>query len=222
MMRHMTKFLAAAIAIALSHAPTAPRAMVVDGAVTGGTAHAKGGAFTVLDPATAFRVDKDTHQRFDLYAFDEDQNIIAPALFPVDIGTAPAPGDIVASHYVFFDPRRGSQVGFVDFDADIYGVATSTETMAASDFLANSGVTYLSPNNRGLEAGDDRVWIDPADPRRLWVEWSASSPGDYMRVFTHASPGASQPPIGPCPSIAWPDPEACPDQDRTHHTFFGE
>jgi len=61
--------------------------------------------------------------------------------------------------------------------------------MAATDFLANTSVTYISPGLRGLEWGDI-VWVDEDDPKRLWVSWVASSPGDYIRVFTAKSIGA--------------------------------
>ena len=96
---------------------------------------------------------------------------------------------MVASHYVFFDSLSGIHVGYVDFDAPILGVAAFRDTMKATDFLANTGVTYLSEELRGLEEGD-QVWIDERLPTRLWVYWAGSSPGDYIRVFTERSPGA--------------------------------
>ncbi len=147
--------------------------------------------FDESDPANT--VGYNTFQQSNLYAFDEDQNLLLTADVRVDVGASPKAGEIVASHYVFFDPMWGSrQVGYVDFDATIYGVATSTENLEASDFLANTGVIYFNPGLRGLE-GNDRVWIDPDDPRRLWVEWVAETPGDYVRVFTMESPLAAVP-----------------------------
>ncbi|MCA8880523.1 MAG: hypothetical protein KDA73_11320 [Rhodobacteraceae bacterium] len=162
-------------------------ATVVGGAITGGSA-ARNGEFVKLDPEDAFRVGQDTFQTENLYAFDEDQNITIPAPIEVDIGTGPQTGEVVASHYVFFDPGSGrSQTGYVEFDAPIYGVAAQRGTMADSDYLANTQVTYLSPGARGLEGGD-KVEIDPENPNRLLVNWAASSPGDYVRVFTRRSP----------------------------------
>ena len=84
---------------------------------------------------------------------------------------------------------RSVQVGYVDFDAKILGVAAFQDTMAATDFLANTGVNYISLELRGLEPGD-YVWIDEDIPERLWVYWAGSSPGDYIRVFTEKSAGA--------------------------------
>src|SRR5690606_24020769 len=118
----------------------------------------------------------------------------------VDVGTSPTAGQVVASHYVFFDPGPvQSLTGFVDFDADIFGIITSTGRLAASDFLANTGVTYLNPGSRGLEASQDAVSIDPTNPRRALVDFVASTPGDYIRILTMRSPGAAPSPI-PAPS----------------------
>jgi hypothetical protein len=104
--------------------------------------------------------------------------------------TVPA-GTEVASHYIFFDPGPSTKaLGYVDFDADILAVITSTGTLAASDYLANTGVNYLNPGLRGLEAGDSAT-IDPSRPYRLLIDLTASSPGDYIRVLTAHSPGAA-------------------------------
>lgn len=150
------------------------------------------GRFVKLDPATRFAVGADTFQDINLYAFDEDQNILLEEDIRVDIGPSgriiPA-GTIVASHYVFFDPGFAeAQRGSVSFDSVILGVAAQADTMKATDFLANTDVLYLNPVLRGLE-NSDAVWIDPDDPFRLHVSWVASSPGDYVRVFTSRSPG---------------------------------
>jgi hypothetical protein len=102
----------------------------------------------------------------------------------------------VASHYVFFDPGPvQSQLGYVDFDADILAVITGTANLAASDYLANTGINYLNPAARGLEAGDSAT-IDLLLPYRLNVDWDASTPGDYVRVLTRHSPGATVPDTG--------------------------
>ena len=164
-------------------------AIVIDGKIE--RQHGEG-TFVKLDPAKPFAVGADTFDDDNLYAFDEDQNILLEDPIRVDFGSAgreiPA-GTVVASHYVFFDSIAGIHIGYVDFDAPILGVAAFEETMAATDFLANTSVTYLSPGLRGLERGD-YVWIDPDDPYRLRVFWAGSSPGDYVRVFTKKSVGA--------------------------------
>lgn len=151
------------------------------------------GEFVKLDTEVPFAVGADTFDTDHLYAFDEDQNILLVEPIRVDIGggdlgAIPA-GTVVASHYVFFDSIDGTQYGYVDFDAPILGIAALQESMAATDFLANTSVTYLSLELRGLERGD-QVWIDADDPFRLWVYWAGSSPGDYVRVFTARSAAA--------------------------------
>lgn len=173
-------------------------ATVIGGAVTSGTAKVNGGVFVELDPSTAFSIGNDNFDDNNLYAFNEDQNITITTTINVDIGTNPVAGDIVASHYIGFDPAYSPNagetiMGYVDFDSAIYGVATSTGTLFASDFLANTAVTYLNPTMRGLEPSTDSVWIDALSPNRLWVKFFAHTPGDYVRVFTERSPLAPVP-----------------------------
>ncbi|MDJ0614306.1 MAG: hypothetical protein QNJ29_11575 [Rhizobiaceae bacterium] len=164
-------------------------AVVLDGKILQQTGD---GTFVILDPNNSFSVGFDNFDNDNLYAFNEDQNIVLEAPIRVDLGGTDGfipMGEVVASHYVFFDSAAGIQRGFVEFDAPILGVAAYQDTMAATDFLANNSVTYISPQLRGLEQGD-LIWIDSEIPNRLWVSWSASSPGDYIRVFTRKSFGA--------------------------------
>ncbi|MEW9918179.1 hypothetical protein AB2B41_01070 [Marimonas sp. MJW-29] len=164
-------------------------AVVLEGAIVRQTGN---GQFVILDAGEVFAVGEDNFDDDNLYAFNEDQNIVLDRAIRVDIGAQEGlipEGTTVASHYVFFDAVRGTHLGFVIFDAPILGVAAFQDTMAATDFLANNEVVYLSPELRGLEEGDE-VWIDSDDPNKLWVFWSGSSPGDYIRVFTERSPGA--------------------------------
>ena len=150
------------------------------------------GEFVKLTTDVPFAVGNDNFDTDHLYAFDEDQNITLPHAIRVDIGGENgviAEGTVVASHYVFFDSVDGVQIGHVDFDSPILGIAAFQDTMGATDFLANTSVIYIGTTLRGLEEGDF-VWIDAEDPFRLWVYWAGSSPGDYVRVFTARSPGA--------------------------------
>lgn len=149
------------------------------------------GKFVKLETTTPFAVGFDTFDDDNLYAFDEDQNIVLETPIRVDIGGEQGvigAGTVVASHYVFFDSLSGFHIGFVYFDAPVLGVAALQGTMAATDFLANTDVEYISTELRGLERGD-YVWIDAGDPHKLWVSWAGSSPGDYIRVFTAQSAG---------------------------------
>ena len=167
-------------------------AMVIGGGIERQTGN---GRFVILDPSAGFSVGADTFDTDHLYAFDEDQNILLPAPIRFDVGPGEdgaggviGEGEVVASHYVFFDSIDGAHIGWVDFDAPILGVAAMEPTLKATDFLANTNVIYLSPELRGLEIGD-YVFVDNEEPTRLWVYWAGSSPGDYIRVFTAASPG---------------------------------
>jgi len=167
---------------------------IITGSVTGGSALGAGGTFVELTPPLANpfgppnSVGNDTFQSPNLFGFDEDQNILLAAPLPFDTGGFAAAGTVVASHYVFFDPGPiQTMLGTVDFDSTVLGIISSTGLLFASDFLANTGVNYLNPAARGLEAGD-AVFISGA--QQISFDVSASTPGDYVRVITAFSPGA--------------------------------
>lgn len=185
MMRHL-KLWAVLLGLLL---PGPLAATVLDGRIL---RQSGSGEFVKLGTETSFAVGRDNFNTDHLYAFDEDQNIALKAPIHVDIGgqngVIPA-GHVVASHYVFFDSLDGIHYGYVDFDAPILGIAALPQSLDATDFLANTSVTYLSTDLRGLERGD-QVWVDADNPFRLWVYWAGSSPGDYIRVFTALSPAA--------------------------------
>lgn len=193
-------FLRIAAACAASVALIAPaNATIISGAVTGGQAQSQGGVFEKLtlpfDPPNGAinTVGNNTFQTPNLYGFDEDQNILLGADLSVDGGTISA-GTVVASHYIFFDPNNSTTItGSVTFDSEILGVVSSTGLLAASDFLANTGVTYLNPGLRGLEANTDSYSL--SDAFTIAIAWRASTPGDYIRVLTARSPGAPEVPI---------------------------
>ena len=186
------------LAVSLAALSTVAHATIIGGLVTSGSSP---GTFvyltTPLTTSTPLNtVGNNTFQTSNLYGFDEAQNVlVGPGALSVDelagggSGTIAA-GTQVASHYIFFDPlSTESQTGYVDFDAKILAVITSTGLLSLSDYLANTGVNYLNPAARGLESGDSAT-IDSVLDYRLNVEWTASSPGDYVRVLTEHSPGA--------------------------------
>lgn len=176
-------------------AVTQAGATIIGGSVIGGTAFTGGGIFIKLFPPLANpfgplnSVGNNNFQNNNLYGFDEDQNIVLPGPLNVDVGVSPlALGTTVASHYIFFDPNQGNNmVGTVDFDSDVLAIISSTGNLLASDFLANTGVNYLNPGNRGLEAGDS---VTISGVRQILFDTHASSPGDYVRVLTQFSPTA--------------------------------
>ena len=170
-------------------------ATIISGEVTGGTARTAGGTFVKLSlPLSNLfgppdSVGNNNFQSPDLFGFDEDQNIFLTAPLVTDVGVNPIPaGSTVASHYIFFDPGPTQNIiGTVDFDSDILAVLTDTVDLTNSDFLAATGVNYLDPSLRGLEAGDSVTIIGP---RQIRFATTANSPGDYVRVLTAFSPAA--------------------------------
>jgi len=189
-------------------------ATIVSGSVTGGTSYNLGGIFIKLSvPFTESTPDNtvgnDTFQNQHLYGFDEDQNILLTSNLEVDIladglGGSSGSGTLfegtsVASHYIFFDPNASrTQEGTITFDSNVLAIITSTDNLVASDYLANTGVNYLSPTLRGLENdGTDSVYISGL--QTIAVDWYAGTPGDYIRVLTEFSPGA----VVPVPAAIW-------------------
>lgn len=191
----MTK-LCCAFALLIFSISIPATADIIGGVVAGGTALTAGGTFVKLTVPLSNpfgppdSVGNDNFQSPNLFGFDEDQNILLAAPLTVDVGTSSIPaGTTVASHYIFFDPGPTEHViGTVDFDSEVLGIITSTPALAASDFLANTGVNYLNPTNRGLEPGDS---VTISGPQQILFDTVASSPGDYVRVLTAFSPGAA-------------------------------
>ncbi|MDA0280369.1 MAG: hypothetical protein O3C29_08035 [Proteobacteria bacterium] len=187
---------------------TTAQADVITGGVTGGSALDAGGAFVELSVplgnpfGAANSIGADTFQSPNFYVFNESQNTTTTGSLSFDYGVGEsttgghvggtiAGGTTVASHYVFFDPGPSQSIqAFVQFDAVILGVITATGTLAASDYLANTGVNYLNPGLRGLEGGDKIVSVTGD---AVFVDSSASTPGDYIRVLTAFLPGGAVP-----------------------------
>jgi hypothetical protein len=170
---------------------TAPAA-ILSGEVTGGTTS---GVFIKLSPplpnpfGPPNSVGDDNFNRPNFYGFDEDQNIILAVPLAVDIGSPLLIGRLVSSHYIFFDPGPIERmIGTVNFDGEVLAIVTSTINLANSDFLANTGVNYLNPTNRGLEletVPPDAVTISGL--RQIGFDVTAATPGDYIRVLTAGS-----------------------------------
>ncbi len=178
-------------------------ATIVSGNVTGGTY--SDSTFVILDlpfdppNGPVNTVGKNDFNTHDLYGFNEDQNILLTSDLLVNVGATISAGTMVASHYIFWDPPGDSSstlkkvTGNVVFDSAILGIATSKALLSASDFLANTGVTYLDPNLRGLES-TDHVSINGSNTLQIDLHFEANTPGDYIRVFTAYSPTAAGPP----------------------------
>ena len=162
-------------------------ATIISGSVTTAGAAFVKLAVPLTGSTPANTVGQDNFNSPNLFGFDESQNTTLTANLTPNIGAMLLSGTTVASHYVFFDPVSGSVNGTVNFDADILAILTSTGTLGLTDYLANTGVNYLNPGLRGLEAGD---LVSITGLRQITIDFTASSPGDYVRVLTAFSPGA--------------------------------
>ena len=171
-------------------------------------------------------VGNDNLEKDNLFGFNEIQNIFVPGggLAP-DIGAFIAPGTVVASHMLVFDPVArtndqggilgkaldgvgGSGVGdgigvVISFDAPVIGIFRETASLLASDALANPGVTYnVASPDRGLEGSDTIAMMGSPGapvgllPNQIYIDrWAASTPGDTVRILTLQSPGGPPPPV---------------------------
>jgi hypothetical protein len=163
-------------------------ATIMAGSVTGGDS---GGEFEkIFDPIGP--VGEDNFQSPNLIAFDERQNFVLTQPIslnnPIQILNI---GDIVSSHYLLFDPEIQSRVtGCITFDSDVIGVIYSDQNQQDSDFLGNPSAQYPNSINRGIEQGDG-VLI--TGNNEVCVGFTASTPGDAIRVITEFSPGAKEP-----------------------------
>ncbi len=164
-------------------------ASIISGNVTTGS-----GSFINLTGALPANVGNNNFQDPNLYAFDEKQNQVLAADLAVNVLPSGGAGSIstgtsISSHYVFFDPKNStSQIGTVLFDGPILGIITKTAELLISDFLGADGVNYLNPNLRGLEDNTDSAFVSMMNPNEVTVDWRASTPGDYIRLITAASP----------------------------------
>ena len=179
----MTRFfVTAGLVFGVGGAPL--NATVISGVVTGGSTLASGGAFNLAVPGPGYMVGRDKQQSFDLFAFDEKQAVTLLSSLTLDLGGTILAGTTISSHYVFFDPKPLRTVrATVTFDGPVLGAMTTRAGGLFTDAVfGKAGVTYLSPPARGLERGDLASFFG----NRLSIRWSASSPGDYVRVFTLA------------------------------------
>jgi len=167
--------------------PSPASAVIISGQITGGGSFSNGGSFIELLDLDNLIIGGDRYNDYNLRAFNERQNVVSDEVIQTDIGRDVAAGEVVASHYILYDPRTSSNVkGTLTFDAPIIGVATSDSMIYGSDFLMNGTVTYEHVKARGLEGGDSITLFDD-DPYRLDLALWASSPGDFIRVFTETS-----------------------------------
>jgi hypothetical protein len=140
-----------------------------------------------------------------IWAFNEQQDVVLPFAIPVDAHPGDfvdEPGDLtpgwipqgtcVSSHYLRYDPVNvNSAQGRVRFDREILGVALRPLTLDATNFLgaaatnyppnAGAGVCNVAGNTCAMELPGDVLRVGPA---AVEVDFTAADPGDRIRVIT--------------------------------------
>lgn len=93
-------------------------------------------------------------------------------------------GQAVNSWFVFWDPRSSLKLeGSVGFDNNILFVHDDRAELQATSAFDKAGVSYdYSHKLVGLESGDksNTSWSG----QTLALKWTASNPGDHIRVMT--------------------------------------
>lgn len=153
-----------------------------------------------------------------IFAFDEQRAVAFVSTQPLEFGSI-APGTLVDSHYVQFDPASPSGLvgsGSISFDGPILGVATSTEALTADlspDVTATSDVYFglessigpypagAIPSARGLGSPEDDLIVNLGS-QVLEIDSLEIPPGgagnvDGFRVFTGSQ-------VQPAPTLASP------------------
>jgi len=184
--------------VALVGLSTSVQAAVVTGNVT---TPSPSGVFTELDPAPSAVGDDDQNVNDTLFAFDEQQGVVLGADLTLHQvpggGINPIPaGTRVNSHYVFIDPvNTQTIIGTVTFDEEVLGVLSTDTRLDGTNTslgLAGSGTTYSTGSLLGLESGDV---VSFPGVNQVGIDFTAGSPGDYVRVITASSI--------PLPAAAW-------------------
>lgn len=147
-----------------------------------------GGSITIFDPPA--QTGNNNQQVNVLLGFNELQQVTLTEDLVLNAATIAA-GSRVSSHYIIYDPPGGSSsiTGNATFDGDVLAILTERNDLNATDALFGQPATqYLSPNFRGLEAGDEALL---GQPNEVLFNLTAGSPGDYVRVLTVAIPAPS-------------------------------
>jgi hypothetical protein len=128
--------------------------------------------------------------------FDE----LAPIVGMDGGGTFLKSGTVVSSHYVQWDPSGTKRVNAtITTDSEIFAFIYTDENLFTSDeFLGRPGIDYNDFQFRGLEDfNNDTILFNGLSTD---ISWLASNPGDWARMITAFSPGASEVPV---PAAVW-------------------
>jgi hypothetical protein len=133
-----------------------------------------------------------------VFAFNEKQSTLFGTAPVTDMGGPIASSTLVSSYYVYFDPLVNQRIrASLTFSEAILGVYMFTGT-ADSTLLSGTGlkgsadnfglatVNYQYVAATGLEAADRSASRFSFSGTGLYLDWTASNPGDHIRVLTAA------------------------------------
>jgi len=136
-----------------------------------------------------------------LIAWDEIQGITLTSDLNLDWGVGSSTidaGTTVSSHYIQWDPSyRASVYGTASFDADILGFIYKDNSLDSTDsLLGRAGIVYNDFRARGLEGNPfsgtlSKDYIANVTGQSFDFHFKATNPGDWVRVVTTGSVGAT-------------------------------
>lgn len=137
-----------------------------------------------------------------VFAFSEKQSTLFGSAPVTDKGGPIASSTLVSSYYVYFDPAVTQRIkASLTFSETILGVYLVTGTadtnpggvfhsgtglMGSADNFGLSTVNYQYALATGLEATDRSATHFSFSGTSMFLDWTASNPGDHIRVLTAA------------------------------------
>ena len=163
---------------------------------------APGGTFQYLATPPAAIGKNNINVNDTVFAFSEQQSTLFGTAPVTDLGGTIASGTLVSSYYVYFDPAVSQRIkASLTFSETILGVYFVTGTADSSrhgvfhsgtglkgsaDDFGLSNVDYQYVAATGLEAADRSSAHLYFQGNTLNLDWTASNPGDHIRVLTAA------------------------------------
>jgi hypothetical protein len=159
-------------------------------------------AFKYLSTPPAVLGNNNINVNDTVFAFSEKQSTVFGNAPTVDLGGPIASGVLVSSYYVYFDPKISQQIKasltFSEAILGVYFVTGNADTSPGGVFHSGTGlkgsadnfglstVSYQYVAATGLEAADRSASHFSFLGNSLSLNWTASNPGDHIRVLTAA------------------------------------
>lgn len=163
---------------------------------------APGGTFQYLATPPAAIGNNNINVNDTVFAFSEKQSTVFGTAPVTDKGGPIASSTLVSSYYVYFDPKVSQRIKasltFSESILGVYFVTGKADTNPGGVFHSGTGlkgsadnfglgtVNYQYVAATGLEAADRSASHFSFLGNSMNLDWTASNPGDHIRVLTAA------------------------------------